>query len=91
MCLRHQYGVYPSWRDATKALGQVLAYYPDNVPVQVWVIAAVILGEAHPQWTKDMVRQFVHLDALEIAVQGDSIREDRYFVHADVIDELGLY
>jgi hypothetical protein len=88
MC--HQYGCYSSWLLATKAFGKILHDLPENMPVKIWPIAAVILGEDNPKWTKDMVKQFQNQDAVEIAIQGNCIQENRYYIHPEIIDELGL-
>jgi hypothetical protein len=86
----HQYGLYSSWTAASEAFGKTLYTLPENTPVKLWDIALVIFGEEHQDWAKDMVRQFVHKDAVEVAFHGDCIQETKYYVRHDVLDEMRI-
>jgi hypothetical protein len=86
------YGCYNSWTDATKAFGKILCeiHASREMPVRIFDIAVVLLGEDHPNWAKDMVKQFEHNDAVEIVIQGENFKDNRYAVNEQIIDELRM-
>ncbi len=85
------YGKCPSWIHAMRAFGNKLVKMPGNCPTLLWPVANSVLGEEHVQWTKDLLNQYEHLGMVELAVKGGSLREATFYIHHEVIKDIGWY
>ena len=79
------YGIFNTWLEAERVFANILNAIPENYPIHIWPIASVLMGEDHPEWSRDLVKQFEHLGALEIVVKGHSTVEHRFIIHKNMI------
>lgn len=81
------YGAYSSWSQAMKVFAKTLVEMPDNQPVKTWECAIVIVGNDHPDWARDLIKQFTNNGVL-IPADKNPLHERTFTVDKEVIDEL---